>query len=86
MNRLTAAKRAQVINCFIEGCSIRATVRITGISKKTAMRLLVEVGEVCAQYQDFAFRNLQSKRLQLDEMCGLGFIARRRTGQRRLPA
>src|SRR5580700_10141553 len=68
MNRLDHQTRAQVINCLIEGCSIRATVRMTGIAKKTVMRLLVEVGEVCAEYQDYAFRNLQSKRLQLDEM------------------
>ena len=27
-----------------------------------------EVGEVCADYQDYAFRNLNSKRLQFDEM------------------
>lgn len=32
------------------------------------MRLLVEVGEVCAEYQYYAFRNLNSKRLPLDEM------------------
>ena len=68
MNRLTQQSRAQVIRCLIEGCSIRATVRMTGIAKKTVMRLLVEVGEVCADYQDHVFRNLQSKRLQLDEM------------------
>src|SRR6266496_2686168 len=68
MNRLSAQSRAQVINCLIEGCSIRSTVRMTGISKKTVMRILVEVGEVCADYQDFAFRNLRCKRLQLDEM------------------
>lgn len=68
MNRLTAEIRARVINCLIEGCSIRATVRMTGVAKKTVMRLLVQVGEVCADYQDYAFRNLQSKRLQLDEM------------------
>lgn len=68
MNRLSSHDRAQVINCLIEGCSIRATVRMTGISKKTVMRLLVEVGEVCADYQDMAFRDLKSKRLQLDEM------------------
>jgi len=68
MNRLTNDARAQVINCLIEGCSIRATVRMTGIAKKTVMRLLVEVGEVCADYQDHVFRNLRCKRLQLDEM------------------
>jgi IS1 family transposase len=41
---------------------------MTGIAKKTVLRLLVEVGEVCADYQDTTFRNLRSKRLQLDEM------------------
>jgi IS1 family transposase len=68
MNRLSSKTREQVIGCLIEGCSIRATVRLTGVAKKTVMRLLVEVGEVCADYQDRAFRNLRCKRLQLDEL------------------
>lgn len=68
MNRLPAEKRAQVIGCLIEGCSIRSTVRLTGVAMKTVMRVLVEVGEVCADYQDRVFRNLNSRRLQLDEM------------------
>lgn len=52
MNRLDSETRANVINCLIEGCSIRATVRMTGVAKKSVMRLLVEVGDVCAAYQD----------------------------------
>ncbi len=68
MNRLDSKTRQQVISCLIEGCSIRATVRMTGVAKKTVLRLLVEVGEVCADYQDRVFLNLKSKRLQLDEM------------------
>jgi IS1 family transposase len=68
MNRLDSITRAQVISCLIEGCSIRSTVRMTGVAKKTVMRVLVEVGEVCADYQDRTFRNLRSRRLQLDEM------------------
>ncbi|HLJ28330.1 MAG TPA: DDE-type integrase/transposase/recombinase [Candidatus Angelobacter sp.] len=68
MNKLDSKTREQVINCLIEGCSIRATVRVTGVAKKTVMRLLVEVGKFCAEYQDKAFRNLKCKRLQLDEM------------------
>jgi transposase-like protein len=67
MRRLSAITRAQVINCLIEGCSIRSTVRMTGVAKKTVMRLLVEVGEVCADYQDRVFHNLRCRRLQLDE-------------------
>jgi IS1 family transposase len=68
MNRLSSETRAKVISCLIEGCSIRATVRVTGVAKKTVMRLLIEVGEVCSDYQDHTFRNLRCKRLQLDEM------------------
>jgi len=55
MNRLDNEKRTQIINCLIEGCSIRATVRMTGVAKKTVLRALVEVGTVCAEYQDSAF-------------------------------
>ena len=32
------------------------------------MRLLVEIGDVCAGYQNRVFRNLGSRRLQLDEL------------------
>src|SRR5260221_1103414 len=68
MNKLDSIRREQLICCLIEGCSIRATVRMTGCAKKTVMRLLLEVGTVCAEYQDKVFRNLKCKRLQLDEM------------------
>jgi len=41
---------------------------MTGVSKKAVMRLLVEAGTVAAAYQDQLFRNLSSRRLQLDEL------------------
>lgn len=68
MNRLDAKTREQVINCLIEGCSIRSTVRMTSISKKCVMRLLVEAGSVAADYQSRVFRNLSCRRIQVDEM------------------
>lgn len=48
MNRLDSTTRAQIVNCLIEGCSIRSTVRMTGAAKKTVMRALIEVGEEAA--------------------------------------
>ena len=78
MNRLKASVRTQVLNCLIEGCSIRATVRMTGVSKKTVMRLLVEVGVVCADYQNRVLRNLTSRRLQVDEMWGFNYCKARK--------
>jgi hypothetical protein len=41
---------------------------MTGVAKKTVMRVLVEIGEVCVDYQDRVFRNLPCRRLQLDEL------------------
>ena len=73
MNKLNIQQRQQVVNCLIEGCSIRATVRMTGIAKKTVMRVLVEVGAVCSDYQDQVFRNLPCRRIQLDELWGFNY-------------
>jgi IS1 family transposase len=70
MNRLDADARARVITCLIEGCSIRSTVRMTGVSKKAVMRLLVDIGIICAEYQHAMFRGLNSRRIQVDEMWG----------------
>lgn len=67
MNRLDSKKREQAISALVEGCSIRSTVRMTGVSKKTVMRLLVEVGAVAADYQYRVFRNLNCQRIQVDE-------------------
>jgi len=46
---------------------------MTGVAKKTVMRLLVEVGEVCESYQDRALRNLPCRLVQLDELWGFNY-------------
>jgi IS1 family transposase len=73
MNKLTHDQRTQVVNCLIEGCSIRATVRMAGIAKKTVMRVLVEVGMLCEDYQDQVLRNLSCRKIQLDELWGFNY-------------
>jgi IS1 family transposase len=77
MNRLTADARSRVISCLLEGCSIRSTVRLTGVAKKTVMRLLVEAGEACAAYQDLMFHDLESRRVQLDELWTFAYCKER---------
>lgn len=68
MNRLNSKTRSQVLHCIIEGCSIRSTVRMTGVAKKTVMRLLVEAGASASDYQNRVFRNLSCCRVQVDEI------------------
>ena len=68
MNKLTTEKRCAVVSALVEGCSIRSTVRMTGVAKNTVTKLLVDLGQVCSDFQDQTLRNLTCKRLQLDEI------------------
>jgi IS1 family transposase len=68
MNKLDTTKRAQIVAALVEGCSIRATVRMTGASKNTIAKLLVELGAACSQYLDKHLVNLNCKRVQVDEI------------------
>lgn len=68
MNQLNSQKRSEVIAALVEGNSIRATVRMTGIAKNTVVKLLAEIGEACEAYQNRVLRNLPCKRVQCDEI------------------
>src|ERR1700730_2862809 len=68
MNKLSTEKRSQVVAALVEGNSIRATVRMTGVSKNTIAKLLLELGAACADYLDKALVNLTCKRIQCDEI------------------
>jgi len=68
MNRLLDDKRAKVVASLVEGNSIRATVRMTGVAKNTVAKLLVELGAACAEYLNKALVNLPCKRVQCDEI------------------
>lgn len=68
MNKLSTAKRSAIVRALCEGCSIRATVRMTGASKNTVVKLLVELGEACSKYQADTIKGIRSKRVQCDEI------------------
>src|SRR6266404_4579379 len=68
MNKLDTAKRAQIVAALVEGCSIRSIVRMTGASKNTIAKLLVELGAACSDYLDTHLVNLSCKRVQVDEI------------------
>ena len=68
MNKLDTDKRAQIVSGIVEGCSIRSISRMTGASKNTIVKLLVELGAACANYMDKTLVNLSCKRVQVDEI------------------
>lgn len=68
MNRLPLRTRAQIINCLVEGNSIRSTERMTGVHRDTVMKLLVEIGNGSANIMDAEMRDLTCRRIQVDEI------------------
>ena len=68
MNKLDDNKRAQVVRRLVEGNSIRATVRMTGVAKNTIAKLLVELGAACAELLGPHLVNLPCQRVQCDEI------------------
>jgi len=43
MNKRTTTKRIQVVRALVEGNSIRATVRMTGMAKNTIAKMHVQL-------------------------------------------
>lgn len=68
MNTLARPQQVLILKCLFDGVSIRATTRITGVSRNTITRLIVETGKVAATYQDRALRNLPCEHVQVDEI------------------
>ncbi len=53
-----------------EGCSINAVVRMTGVSKPTILKLLVDMGHVCLNFEDRMLRDLPCRNIEADELWG----------------
>ncbi len=73
MNRLDKARQKQVVAALVEGNSLRATARMTGVARMTIEKLLVDLGTACARFQDETLRNLPCRRIEADEIwafCG----------------
>lgn len=73
MNRLSEDRRVLILRCLTDGCSMRATSRITGHARNTIAKLTLDLGAVCQEYQEKAFEKIGCAELQLDELwafCG----------------
>lgn len=68
MNKLSTQERVAVITALVEGNSINSTVRMTGISKPTILKLLAELGKACKACHDREVRDVPARRIQCDEV------------------
>jgi len=68
MNKMTTERRAAILSALVEGNSIAATCRMLGVNKVTVLRLLADAGTLAAQWHDLVVRDLETKRVQMDEI------------------
>ena len=68
MNKLPLTKRTQILAMLCEGSSMRSISRVADVSINTVSKLLAEAGEACLAIHDELVRNVESKRVQCDEI------------------
>lgn len=68
MKILDRQARARILHLLCEGTSIRSVTRLTGASKNTVIKLLLDAGKACYAYHFENVRNVQTKRVQVDEI------------------
>jgi IS1 family transposase len=68
MNRLSTARRVQIVSGLVEGNSLRATSRMADVSINTVTKLLVDLGHAALKFQDETLRDLRCKRIEWDKI------------------
>ena len=67
-NHLKRDRQIDVLRLLVEGNSIRSTERLTGVTKRAILRLLVRFGDSCQDLMKERFCDLSLRHVQVDEM------------------
>lgn len=70
MRRLTRDKRVAIAKALCEGCSVRSTSRLVGVSVDAILKFLLDLGRVCMYHEDEKLRSLYCARIEADEIWG----------------
>ena len=68
MNKLSLAKRVQILSMLCEGSSMRSISRVVDVSINTVTKLLVDAGETCLEMHDELVRDVRASKVQCDEI------------------
>lgn len=68
MNKLSLAKRVQILSMLVEGSSMRSVSRVCDVSINTVAKMLEDAGEACAAFHYNNVKGVKAKRVQCDEI------------------
>jgi len=66
--RLPREKVCMILNCLVEGNSVRGTARLCGVEKRTVLNILTLAGETCERLFTERIRGVRVRDLELDEV------------------
>jgi len=67
-HRIELPTATQIVSLMMEGVSVRAISRLTGVHKSTILDLLLTAGERCQKLFDERIRNVRAHVVQADEL------------------
>jgi IS1 family transposase len=73
MRRLDPKQRSQILHLLCRGNSIRSIEIITGCSKNTISKLLIDAGRACAAYHDKHVHSIKAQRVQCNRIWSFGY-------------
>jgi IS1 family transposase len=82
---LEQRKAITALSLLLEGMSIRATSRLTGVHKNTILSLILTVGESCRKVLNAKMTNLSPRFVQVDEAWGYIYCKRRNLTEKSHP-
>lgn len=68
--RITVEQAEKVLQLLLEGMSVRATMRVTGMNRNTILDLLALMGERCEKLLDARCKDIPVADVQVDEVWG----------------
>jgi transposase-like protein/IS1 family transposase len=71
--RINLDKALSVLQLILEGMSVRATMRVTGVNRNTILDLLAQVGGNCEQFLEDRMTDIPVQDVQVDEVWGYVF-------------
>lgn len=66
-NNLPREKQLLVLRLLVEGNSLRAITRITGIHRRAVVRTMIKVGARCEEFMAQTQRNIRTDHVEIDE-------------------
>jgi len=66
--RLPPETIRRIVECLIEGVSVRGTARLANVQKNTVLRVLRHAGKLCKRVMESKLQHLSLKYIQVDEI------------------